>query len=74
MVVEYGGPEDMDADDFQTYNESEFAEGDEYDENQILQLDKKESDAIGHFNDHADSIYCIDYLIREVKGEKNKDN
>lgn len=74
MVVEYDtqGYED-EMDDFQTFNESEFGEGDEYcDEGQVLQLDQKDSDAIGQFNEHADSIYCLDYTITSSDNNQPK--
>ena len=51
-----------DVNDFETYHESEFAEGEEYEDGQVLQLTAERNDSIAQFNDHHDSVYCIDTL------------
>lgn len=48
--------------DFETYQEDEFAEGDEYADGEVLQLTAERSDQVAAFNDHHDSVYCVDSL------------
>ena len=49
-------------DDFETYQESEFGEGDEYEDGQVLQLTAERNDSLAQFNEHHDSVYCVDSL------------
>ena len=49
-------------DDFETYKESEFGEGDEYEDGQVLQLTAERNDSLAQFNEHHDSVYCVDSL------------
>ena len=48
--------------DFETFMESEFGEGAEYMDGEVLQLTAERNDSIAQFNDHKDSVYCIDTL------------
>jgi len=61
MAAAYAG-EGGEVNDFETYQESEFAEGDEYEDGHVLQLTAERNDSIAQFNDHHDSVYCIDTL------------
>ena len=48
--------------DFETYQEDEFAEGDEYADGEVLQLTAERNDSVAQFNDHKDSVYCVDTI------------
>ena len=48
--------------DFETYQESEFGEGDEYQDGEVLQLTAERNDSVAQFNDHRDSVYCVDTI------------
>ena len=48
--------------DFETYQESDFAEGEEYMDGQVIQLTAERNDSVAQFNDHRDSVYCVDGL------------
>lgn len=48
-----------DPNDFETFNEEEFAEGDQYEEGQIIHQTAAQNDSFAQFNDHKDSVYCI---------------
>ena len=61
-LAEAAGEDGDEANDFETYQESEFGEGDEYEDGQVLQLTAERNDSIAQFNDHRDSIYCVDTL------------
>ena len=54
--------EEGDVNDFETFQESEFGEGEEFEDGQVLQLTAERNDSIAQFNDHRDSIYCVDSL------------
>ena len=48
--------------DFETYNEDEFAEGEEYADGQVLSLTAERNDQVCQFDEHKDSVYCVDTL------------
>ena len=48
--------------DFETFQESEFGEGEEYEDGQVLQLTAERNDSVAQFDEHHDSIYCVDTL------------
>ena len=54
--------EEAGANDFETYQESDFAEGDEYADGHVLQLTAERNDQVAQFDDHKDAVYCIDSL------------
>lgn len=51
--------DDEDQNDFETFNEEEFGEGDQYEEGQIIQQTAAQNDSYAQFNNHKDSVYCI---------------
>ena len=48
--------------DFETYQESDFAEGEEYEDGQVISLTAERNDSVAQFNDHHDSVYAVDSL------------
>ena len=54
--------EQEEGDDFETFKESEFGEGEEYEDGQVLQLTAERNDSVAQFDDHHDSVYCIDSI------------
>ncbi len=52
-------------DDFQTINESEIGEGQEYMEGQILAQEIIQDDSAVKFDLHKDSVFCIAVVPRE---------
>ena len=48
-----------DVNDFETFNEEEFAEGEAYEEGQVLHHGQVQNDSFAQFNEHKDSVYCI---------------
>ena len=61
-------PDDQSNDSgFQTFDEGTDAGDESFNDGEILQ---QPSDAIAHFDDHSDSIYCIGVLEEPVKDGK----
>ena len=52
----------QDVNDFETINEDDFQEGDEYAEGEVMQLTAEENHSLIQFNAHTDSVYCVDQL------------
>lgn len=62
-----GDGDESDGSGFQTFDEGSVAGDESFNDGEIQQT---ESDAITHFDDHADAVYCVGILEEPKEGGK----